>query len=252
MRVGLVGCIVALWTLSGTAQACPAPSPALLVHGCRTPVAARLLLLPDEPAPAPGASPVWAVTGVYTGTEARAGGGRLPVGLFVHGGRVINPNLGRMDGILLVSPDGALSLHHSRRVRFDGQRFDLRQPDDRAAFARAAAAAGWSVAQSHLLIVDGNVDVRPRADAPRFTRRILFTGPEGIGLWQSPMPMTLYEASLALADAHAPRMALNLDMGSYNYCWRLLEGANRRCGLLGMADLARVSNLIVLQERPRR
>ncbi|GMG84766.1 hypothetical protein LNKW23_39820 [Paralimibaculum aggregatum] len=249
--------LAAALALAGTllalpAAACPDAGPQLLLRSCSggDALAARLLLLPDEAPPAEPATETWVMTGAYTGEDRRADGGPMPVGLFVHGGRIINPNLGRMDGILLIGPDGRLGLHHRRRVAFAGARIDLTDLGARLRFARAAAQAGLSVAQSHLLIVDGAVDVKPRQDAPRFVRRILFTSGGGFGVWQSPLPMTLAEATEALAAAHAPEMALNLDMGSYDYCWRLDGGAATRCGLVDRADTARFSNFLVVARRP--
>ncbi len=229
----------------GASAACPPLSETLLLHSCHGGARAGLLLLPDEPLPEDG--PALLVTGAYTGTEARASGAPKPVGLFVDGGRVVNPNLARMDGILLIDAAGRLALHHRARVPLGGAAHDLRDPAARARFARAAAAAGLSVMQSHLLIVEGRLDVRPREGAPLAPRRILFTDGQGFGLWQSAEPMTLHAAAAALAAAHAPEMALNLDMGSHDYCWRLLAGRAERCGLVGRTDLARFSNLLLLE-----
>ncbi len=238
---------LALAWLASSAAACPPASETLLLHSCHAPLAPRLLLLPEASPPGPESGSLWAMTGAYTATDPRAGGARKPVGLFVWGGRVVNPNLARMDGVLTVDPAGRLQIQHRKRARLGGPHQDLTDPATRARFAAEAARTGVSVAQSHLLIVDGRVDVRPRADAPRVRRRILFTDGAGFGVWQSPGPMTLHEASVALAAAHAPRMALNLDMGGHDYCWRWEAGRTHRCGLLERADPAHLSNLLVFQ-----
>ena len=228
------------------ALACPPPSEALLFHSCWGAAEAALHPLPGVLPRADGARRHLTVTGVYTGEGARPDGGPLPVGMFVHGGQVLNPNLGRMDGVLILPPGGGRpELHHRARVAFGGMRYDLRRLDERRAFQRAAAEGGAGVAQSHLLIVDGAPDVSPRAGAPRFRRRVLFTGPEGWGVWQSGEALTLYEATERLATARAPRMALNLDMGSFDYCWlRRDAGPPERCGLRARHDTAQLSNIL--------
>jgi len=231
---------------AGAAAACPEPAPTLLFHSCWGVSRAEILLVPDEGLPETGR--FIAVTGAYTAeeTDTRPGGEPKPVGLFVHRGRTINPNLGRMDGVLIVDQAGHPSLHHRARVALGGETRDLSDPDTRAAFREAAEAAGASVLQSHLLIVDGVVDVRPSDDAPRFVRRMFFTDADGFGLYQTAGLRTLHEAAVEVAEAHAPRMALNLDMGSFDYCEDRLADPPRRCGLRQGENLAGLSNLLVL------
>jgi hypothetical protein len=239
--------LLALALASAQTRACPPPAPELLLHSCRTEARARAILLPEDPLPEP-ARPALVVTGAYTATDARAGGLAKPVGLFVHGGEVVNPNLARMDGILVIEPEtGALRLHHRARVPLRAETFDLRELGERRAFAEAARRAGLSVLQSHLLVVDGRVDAQPVEGAPSAVRRLLFTDGAGYGLWQSPRPMTLHEAAEALAAAHAPRMALNLDMGGHDYCWRLAPDGARSCGLLGRGETGALSNLLAFE-----
>jgi len=187
------------------------------------------------------------VTGAYTARENRDGGLPKPVGMFVHGGVIANPNLGRMDGVLLVDPaTGVPELHHRGRLRLGGRVFDLRALDQRRAFLAEAVARGLSVLQSHLLIVDGQVDVHAQDDAPVFVRRMFFTDEIGFGIYQTTWPITLRDAASQLADALAPRMALNLDMGSYNYCQRLEAGVESNCGSLDRRETGKLSNLLLL------
>ena len=242
---------LALGLAPDPAPGCPAPAPGLMLHSCWQATRAALLLLPEDlpPGRPPGAAGAerLLVTGAYTATDTREGGLPKPVGLFVQGGRVVNPNLARMDGVLLVRPDGGLALHHRARVPLGGRTHDLTGLAGRRAFAEAARAAGLGVLQSHLLVVDGRLDVRPDPDAPRAVRRILFTDAAGFGLWQSPGPMTLHEAGEALLAAHAPEMALNLDMGGHDYCWWEGPEGARACGLLGRGETARLSNLLSIE-----
>ena len=233
--------------IAGQAFACPEPSPELLFHSCWGAARMELRLLPEEfPLPETGAGSRLAVTGAYTGTKPRGEGLPNPVGLFVDGGAVINRNLGRMDGVLLVDPaSGQPELHHRERLPFGGRVYDLTTLDQRRTFLAEAVARGLSVMQSHLLIVDGQVDVRPQQDAPVFARRMLFTDDEGFGLYQTRRPKTLHDAATQLGEVLAPWMALNLDMGSYDYCQRAEGGAESSCGRLDREDTGKLSNLLV-------
>lgn len=177
------------------------------------------------------------VTGAYTGTEPRAAGGPAPVGFFLREGEVINRNGARMDGVLLIDEDGA------RITRRDLAGID--SAEGRVSMAERAQAEGISLLQSHLLISDGQLDIHEVENAPRFTRRVLIETDEGMGIWQSAQPLTLYAAAVAVERACAPRMALNLDMGSYDYC--VSDG--RFCGL--RRDTDRLSNLIRLERGQR-
>ncbi|MFQ5564839.1 MAG: hypothetical protein ACE5EU_00530 [Paracoccaceae bacterium] len=235
--------------IAGQAIACPEPSRALLFHSCWGTARAELRLLPEElPLPEAGAtSRRLIVTGAYTARDIRGDGLPKPVGLFVHGGAVINPNLGRMDGLLLVDPtSGGPELYHRSRVPLGGRDYDLTVLDQRRAFVAEASAHGLSVLQSHLLIVDGQVDVRPQEDAPVFVRRMLFADAAGFGIYQTRWPKSLHDAARELAEASAPRMALNLDMGSYDYCQRAEDGVESGCGDLDRDDTGKLSNLLVL------
>lgn len=230
----------------GRAETCPPPSPELLFHSCWVGGRLDVVLLPEDlPLPADGRRLI--VTGVYTSTESRAGDLRKPVGLFVHKGTVINPNLGRMDGVLIVDPaTGEPQLWNRAQVGLGAATFDLTALDQRHAFADAARDAGLSVLQSHLLIVEGHVDVRPQDDAPVFLRRILFTDDTGFGVYQSAIPVTLYEAATDLSKTLGPRMALNLDMGSYDYCQRLGAAGTANCGMLERGNTQKLSNLLMI------
>lgn len=226
------------------AAACLAPDPMVIWSACAEPRAA-LLLLPEDAGDTPAEA--LDVTGAYTATDARAGGRPKPVGLFLRAGEIVGREYARFDGLLLIDAAGRPSIRHRRRAEIGGRRFDLDDAEARAAFLAAAAAAGASLLQSHLLIAEGEVDAKPLADAPRFRRRILFETAEGaFGLWDSGLAaLTLNEAAEMLAARHRPRMALNLDMGSYDFC----RDGPRLCGLLGAAETGKLSNLLRLFRR---
>ncbi|MEM9735212.1 MAG: hypothetical protein AAF908_01230 [Pseudomonadota bacterium] len=242
--------IAALSAVAAPVLACPEPSEQVLFHSCWGEAEVTSLLLPEDgPVPA-GEARQLVVTGGYTGKDRRLETFPNPVGMFIHRGQVVNPTLARMDGVAIVDRDGALSIEYRRRVAFAGQTFDLNKLAARRAFQTAAAEAGASVFQSHLLIVDGALDIRPIENAPLALRRLLFTDGAGFGIYQTARPVTLSEAAAEAEAALAPRMALNLDMGSFDYCIASLAGVERNCGLLGREDTAKLSNLLLLRLKP--
>jgi len=237
--------LLLIW--AAPAAACPEPGPDILIHTCWGDLRVRVLLLAAEAERLDAPPGSVTVTGGYTGTEERESGGPLPVGLFVHRGAVVNPNMGRMDGILVVRPDGSASIFHRERVRAGGRSMDLTALPARRAFAAMAKAEGWSVLQSHLLVVAGKLDVRPRDGAPTTLRRILIQDAAGLGIVQTPRAMTLFEAGDWAMRTYRPLMAMNLDMGTYDYCRRLgpdVGDVAENCGRVGQSGLAILSNLI--------
>lgn len=232
---------------AGGATACPAEDDRLLFHSCHGAAAAELLLLPEQTdtlqgLPAAGVSLV--VGGTYTGTDQRDGGLPNPVGLFVDQGQVVGPHLARMDGILVIGQDGQPRIHHATRVPLRDGIADLTDADQRLDFAARAAEQGESVIQSHLLITDGRVDVRQQMDAPKAKRRMLFNGPGGWGVYQTRGAVTLFDAAWELRQRYSPDMALNLDMGSFDYCVATRDGLATTCGVLGAAQTEKLSNLL--------
>ena len=235
--------------LAAPAFACPEPSRELIFHSCWGEARADLVLLPeDAPLPEPrGDGLRLIVTGAYTGREARETGHPAPVGLYMRDGELVNRNMSRMDGLLVVDPaDGGLALYDRTSVPQGGDTLNLRQLEPRHRFVDLAAAEDLDVLQSHLLIIDGEPDVADVPDAPRFRRRILFTVGEDFGLFETADAVTLHEAAQRLDEAVAPDMALNLDMGSYDFCLRHEDGVERLCGVLGREQTEKLSNLLML------
>ncbi len=214
-------------------------------------VAARLLFAPEDvdamlAAPADGRRRV-VVTGAYSSGDRFA-----PEGFVIRRGEARNPRPQGWDGVLLIDAGGRLSLHNKRRVQHGGRRFDLTDRAERVAFLRVAAAEKLSAVQSHLLISDGALDLRESATPRRFLRRLLFQTADGaIGLYQShPNPLSLYEAAVELKAIASPEMALNLDMGAYDFCEDRTADAVRRCGFVARNDMKKLTNLLELTLRP--
>lgn len=238
--------------VAAPALACPGAGEQLVFHSCHAPASVELLLLPEESealaAPSEGESLV--VTGGYTGSDTRGDGRPNPVGLFVDNGRVVSPNLARMDGILVIDPEGRPQIHQSTLVPLRGGVADLTDPDQRLDFADWASERGMSVLQSHLLIVDGRLDVRPQLDAPKARRRMLFTDRHGWGLYQTTDAQTLFDAAYELRQRYRPTMAINLDMGSFDYCVATEAGALKSCGVVNPGETAKLSNVLRFSREP--
>lgn len=223
---------------AGSSELCDLQDDDLIFTSCAG-GAVELRLLPEDADSTPDG--VLDVTGGYTATDSRDNGRPKPVGLFVRAGEVVNREYVRFDGVLTVT-NGEPTLHHRRRIVFDGQPYDLEGALERAAFLSRATETGSAVMQSHLLIVDGEVDTAPIDGAPRFRRRILFQMTDGkFGVFDStPRMLTLNEATEEVAAKFAPNMALNLDMGSYDFC----RQGQRLCGALGPQSTGKLSNLL--------
>ena len=98
---------LAIAALSCPAHACPDPGGLLLFHSCWGRAGVELITLPEEEAQLSlldGAAEALLVTGGYTGKDTRDEGLPNPVGLFIDDAKVINPNLARMDGVLVIDP----------------------------------------------------------------------------------------------------------------------------------------------------
>lgn len=244
---GMVGGAVALAAIAAApAFACPADTERLLFHSCHGPAAAEVLLLPEEAGElaVPPEAGSLAVTGGYTGADTRGEGYPNPVGLFVDNGRVVSPNLARMDGILVVDADGEPRIYQSTHVPLREGTADLTDADQRLDFADWASENGLSVLQSHLLIADGRLDVRPQLDAPKARRRLLFTDRHGWGVYQTTEAVTLFDAGFELQQRYRPTMAINLDMGSFDLCVATETGVARNCGVIDPGQTAKLSNVL--------
>lgn len=232
---------------------CPDLDDQLLFHSCHGNASVELLLLPEQEKTLtqPGSGETLVVGGTYTGADRRDGDLPNPVGLFIHQGQVISPHLARMDGILIIGGENGPSIHHAARVPLGSQVYDLTAPEQRQKFAAEAARQGVSVMQSHLLIADGEIDVREQPEAKTARRRMFFLGHSGFGIYRTARAVTLFDAAKELEAQLQPEMALNLDMGSYDYCLALHDDRLSNCGVLSASDTGKLSNALRLSNPGR-
>lgn len=184
------------------------------------------------------------VTGTYSSGDRFA-----PEGFVIRRGDPTHPFPQGWDGLLLVDRAGRASVHDVSDVRHGGARYDLRDREARRAFVAVAETEALSAIQSHLLIREGALDLAPVLGAKRFRRRILFETDDGrLGVFDtSPRAMTLFEAAAALQHAISPRMALNLDMGTYDYCEESGAYDLHYCGVLRRESMDNLTNLIEIR-----
>lgn len=181
------------------------------------------------------------VTGAYSSGDRFA-----PEGFVIRHGDPTHPWPQGWDGLLVTAPDGTAAIHDVTRIDMGDAWFNLRDKTERRAFVDRAGRDGLTAIQSHLLINEGVLDVHPRDGAPRFRRRLLFQLDDGrLGLWDThPRAATLHEAAVELFDALAPRMALNLDMGAYDFCEKATSNAAESCGIVDRRQMQNLTNLI--------
>ena len=239
--------LAALLFLPAAALACP-DDPRLLAFSCAQPVSVHLHAL-EQGEVAPETPPdTLVVTGTYSS------GDRYGIeGLAIVSGRVVSSRFQGWDGLAIFSPAGEVSLHNVVRVPLGATTFNLRDTRQRETFVSQAEAAGLSVIQSHLLISDGRLDVRDIPDQPRYRRRILFSTEAGdVGTFDtSPAALTLFDAATALEELARPVMALNLDMGAYDYCSRNDKGKLQDCGLLQRDRTDVLTNILTIRYLPQ-
>ncbi|MCI4660597.1 MAG: hypothetical protein MRY63_02080 [Neomegalonema sp.] len=230
--------------LAGSALAQPTGR-LLFVEEAPGSAALRLRFLPEENGVIddlpPGAFERLLVTGTYS-----SGDDFRPEGFVIRQGDPTRPYPQGWDGLLLAYADGRADIFELGAVRLGDEVFDLRDKAAKWRFVELARLAGVSAVQSHLLIREGVLDLRPVENARRFHRRILFQLEDGrLGIWDSrPQTLTLYEAAQALQKILPVRMALNLDMGAYDFCERATAQAAENCGLLDRSRIGPLTNVI--------
>ncbi len=220
------------------AQDCTMPA-SVLIHSCQADMTVRLRVMPDNRQI--DSNHLLTVTGTYSS------GDRFGIeGLVIQAGQTVSRRYQNWDGVLVIDQNGAPHLYNARNVALGDDRFNLKQKPRRDAFIAKAKDTGVTVLQSHLLISGGTLDLRDVENAPSFKRRLLITFRDGsFGIWETARSETLYAAALQVQDALNPYMALNLDMGAYDYC---RKNAKSVCGSLRVsAD--KLTNLLEFTRR---
>ncbi|MBF0613264.1 MAG: hypothetical protein G8345_08230 [Magnetococcales bacterium] len=173
---------------------------------------------------------------------------QYPVGFFAVQGRVINPAVQPWEGLVTVSANGQLEIRHAGDVSLTGRtlQWTTSQQDYRL-FVQQVEERKLSVFQSHLLIGMGRNLVKNLENQPKVPRRVLFRDRMGgVGIYDSlEEPLTLFEVAEILLQNFQPFHAVNLDMGSYNFCVYYFQGGpQQQCGV--PKPKAHLSNLLRL------
>ena len=228
-----------LLPFSANAEGCPARAQVSLFHSCEISAAVDLQFHPLKFEHA--STDILSVTGAYSSAD------RFGVeGLAIDGERLVSSRFQGWDGFLLVSPSGDPAIYSAVKIRLGDRSFDLKRQPDRRDFVTQARGEGYSLIQSHLLIVDGALDVRQVENARRFVRRMFFTDSAGWGVYETKSAVTLYDAAVEIQEALNPDMVMNLDMGAYNYCQKNTPTGFDACGDL-FTNAENLTNLITIQ-----
>lgn len=175
-------------------------------------------------------------TGTYTSSLDKA------VGIFAVDGYIINPAVREWNGLLLIR-NNQVKILNARNIPLDTRYLDITSSvHDLAFFMRWLKEHKASVIQSHLLLHNGEIAARPRNKLLR--RRALFADGNGIYYVYDSLEqkMDLHTLAKLLKEKYAAKHVLNLDMGSYDYCFRY---ENKQLSKIGELDhTSKLSNLI--------
>jgi hypothetical protein len=144
----------------------------------------------------------------------------------------------------VIDANGVPSIFHASDVIFSNARFNLKEKLSRDEFIKMALEDGLTVIQSHLLISKGELDLEDISGAPQFKRRLLVTFPDGnFAVWETRGSDTLYGAAEKVDEELKPEMALNLDMGAYDFCQLGPIDVQIDCGSLLVSE-QKLTNLL--------
>lgn len=181
------------------------------------------------------------ITGGYTSSYI------WPAGLTISAGRVLNGALQSWDGLIIKDAQNRLHIVDLSDLRYNFRRYDLRGDlDDYKAFLQIAAKEKWSVVQTHLLLSSGQLLVSSEGSSLKARRRALFEMEDGtLAVYDSfDESLTLFELASILRDRYQATDAVNLDMGTYNYCVFYESGQETQSySVLGEGGI--LSNLLV-------
>ncbi|MEO0896735.1 MAG: hypothetical protein AAFY71_10080 [Bacteroidota bacterium] len=143
----------------------------------------------------------------------------MPTGLCISGGKVINPFLQKWDGMILIQ-NGKIRLAHIDQLPLPFSQIDIKRDYNHyKAFLEMATTSQMTVLQSHLLVDRGKVAVGGNSSARKMRRRVIFqTKDQGLHIYDSMDDLlSLKECAEILVNQYKANVAINLDMGGYNF-----------------------------------
>lgn len=145
----------------------------------------------------------------------------MPAGLAANMGKIINPVIQAFDGLIIINSQGEITLTHIDNLQYDLRSLHIRSSfRDYQNFLKLIENNRLSVLQSHLFINNGELLIDDKQNSPKARRRLLFqTADNSVHVFDSQVKeMTLYEAANFIKANFKAIIAINLDMGEYNFC----------------------------------
>jgi hypothetical protein len=179
------------------------------------------------------------ITGAYTSSYKR------PVGLFTINGEIINPAIRDWSGLVIIS-NGKVYIENAKNIVLNFRRLNIVDSlDDLRVFIDWVEDNKASVFQSHLVV--NNSLPKASSKNAKFRRRMIYEDINNdIFIYDSyEKELTLFDAANFLIKEHNAIKAVNLDMGTYNYCNRKLKNGIENCGYL--KDTTILSNVLRLK-----
>jgi len=155
------------------------------------------------------------LTGTYTSPFA------IPTGLCIINGEIINPALQKWNGLLILNKDRQLNIYSADDLTVDFKDLKIKTNyNDYIDFVEKLKQDKLSVIQSHLILYKGNVLIENNPQEKKFRRRIIFqTADNSIHIYDSfDKEVTLFDIATSLHADFKAVSAINLDMGTYNFC----------------------------------
>jgi hypothetical protein len=181
-------------------------------------------------------------TGAYTSSFKR------PVGIFSVDGKILNPAIRNWDGLLLVK-DGVAQIIDARNINIGFKKLNvLNSIKDLRTFFRWIRENDLSILQSHMIVNNGKIAVK-NIKSRLFSRRAIFEDEDGtLHVYDSQeKKMSLFKLSEILVNKYKAIKAINLDVGTYDYAYKHIDGTTSKLGLLDKVDL--LSNIIEIEKR---
>ena len=185
---------------------------------------------------------------LFTFTGAYTSSFRRPVGIFSIDGKILNPAIRNWNGILLIK-DGVAQILDANNINIGFKRLNiLKSIEDLKLFFDLIRKYNLSVLQSHMIVNNGKVAVNKNKNK-FFRRRAIFEDEEGIlHVYDSrDKKITLLELSNILVTKYKAQKSINLDMGTYDYAYKYIDGTTIKLGLLDKIKV--LSNVIEIERK---